>query len=102
MSTKGSILLTKDNEHWYYDYSDDSITLEISRDNIQADYSDTEDIIIEIKEGCDLWKYLEEMQGYRFKAEGIDESGVKRLVVKKGEEIDMSGILKDINTRKTK
>ncbi len=70
MSTKGSIFLTKDNEHWYHDCNDNSITVEISRKNIQAYYSDdNDDVVIEIKEGCDLWNYLNEMRSYRFRSQ---------------------------------
>lgn len=69
MSTKSSILLTKDNEHWYYECTDESITIEISKENIQADYSDKQDLVIEIKPNCDLWRYLMEIRSHRFKAD---------------------------------
>ena len=69
MSTKSSFFLTKDNEHWYYDFTDGRITIEISRDNIAEDYSDKDDIVLEIKEGCDLWKYLQEFRCHTFETE---------------------------------
>lgn len=66
MSTKASIFLTRDNEHWYYDFIDDSITLEINRHNIQGDYSDSQHLVLEIKRGCDLWKHLKEFRSHNF------------------------------------
>jgi hypothetical protein len=67
MSTKGSLFLTKDNEHWYHDCIDGSITIEISKENVQDFYSDETDYIIEIKKGCDLWNYLNELRSVNFK-----------------------------------
>ncbi|MCP4392783.1 MAG: hypothetical protein GY804_00680 [Alphaproteobacteria bacterium] len=69
MSTKSSIFLTKDNEHWYYEHTDDSITIEIDRENIQCDCSDSNDVLLEIKKGCDLWNYLSQLRGHRFEGE---------------------------------
>jgi len=75
MSSKSSIFLTKDNEHWYHDCMDDSITIEIDKSNIQSDYSDDKDLIIEIKPDCDLWNYLSELIGNRFEAEKKEIDG---------------------------
>jgi len=65
MSTKCSLFLTGDNEHWYHDVSDDSFTIEIDRENIAEDYSDKDDIVLEIKEGSQLWDCLMHMMAYR-------------------------------------
>lgn len=54
MSTKSTILLTNDNEHWYKDSSEilsngeASITLEFSKKNIRIDLNDEDDLIITI------------------------------------------------------
>ncbi len=58
MSSKGTIFLTADNEHWYHDCNDDSITIEIKRENVQWDGSDESEFIIEIKPNCDLWENI--------------------------------------------
>ncbi len=62
MSTKQSLFLTKDNEHWYKDYTDKSITIEINHENIQNEFYDSENIIIEIKEGCQLNEFLQQIR----------------------------------------
>lgn len=46
MSTKSTILLTKDNEHWYRDGTE--ITLELSKRNVHVDLNDDEEIIITV------------------------------------------------------
>ena len=63
MSTKASIFLTEDNEHWYHDYIDDCVTIEMSKDNIQEDYSDECDIVLEIKPGSEIYRILQIMRG---------------------------------------
>ena len=56
MSTKSTIILTEDNEHWYEDCSEYletkegktefAITLEFSKKNIEILINDTEDLVI--------------------------------------------------------
>jgi len=57
MSTKSTILLTDDNEHWYFDCMDcpDSIILEFNKDNIEF-HDDDISITVEIMPGTDLYK----------------------------------------------
>ncbi|MBA7546013.1 hypothetical protein ES705_38395 [subsurface metagenome] len=52
MSSKGSILLSAHNEHWYHDFMDDSITLEI--DDEHKIEKDAECSIITIEKGTAL------------------------------------------------
>lgn len=59
MSTKASIILTKDNEHWYHETLDGTIEIEILKENIIGDiYDDGHSISITIKHDCDLWREL--------------------------------------------
>lgn len=53
MSTKASYFLTDKNEHWYFDFSDNSITIEIDLHSIEQVYfrQDFFEIIIK-KESC--------------------------------------------------
>ena len=74
MSTKSSLFLTENGEHWYYDFIDDSITIEVSRDSLQGDYSDKDDILLEIKKDCDLWKYLSEFRGHTFECDKVKKA----------------------------
>ena len=57
MSTKSTILLTKDNEHWYRDGTE--ITLEFSKRNVWVDLNDDEDIIITVTNpDCKIYEVL--------------------------------------------
>ena len=54
MSTKSSILLSRHNEHWYRDYIDNSITLEIDAEHEVERCDDGGSLIITIKDGTAL------------------------------------------------
>lgn len=56
MSTKSTILLSKDNEHWYEEGIDGSIVLEIERKHIE--YMNEDDIIYCIKQGTPLHRAI--------------------------------------------
>lgn len=63
MSSKGTIFLTKDNEHCYEetnikDGNKFRVVLEISKDNIMDFYEDESDMIIDIKGDSQLARYL--------------------------------------------
>lgn len=68
MSSKATIFLTNDNEHFYEEcndphYVDDkyigfTLVLEMSKKNIEILVDDNEDLIVEIKPGCELHKFL--------------------------------------------
>ncbi len=69
MSTKNSILLTEDNEHWYTDCAEplnenkDAITLEFSKKNIRIDINDNDDLIFTIiNPDCEIYDVLELLQ----------------------------------------
>ena len=73
MSTKSSLFLTEDNEHCYTDGNEpnynnnnewigDTITLEIAKKNINIVCNDDEDLIIEIKPNCELYKHIMKMK----------------------------------------
>lgn len=80
MSTKSTILLTNDNEHWYNDCSEpltgidekphkDVITLEFSKRNIRIDLNDSEDLVISIvNPNCEIYdilsKLAKELRGF--------------------------------------
>ena len=80
MSTKSTILLTDDNEHWYNDRSEpltgiyekpykDVITLEFSKKNIRIDLNDDEDLVISIvNPNCETYdvlsKLAKQLRGY--------------------------------------
>lgn len=68
MSTKSTILLTRDNEHWYHDCSEslsddpysDAIVLEFSKDNIRIDVNDYNFLILTIiNPDCDIYGIIE-------------------------------------------
>jgi hypothetical protein len=70
MSTKSSIILTNDNEHWYTDCSEplaknpymDAITLEFSKRNVRVDLNDKEDIVITVTNpDCEIYKVLSDL-----------------------------------------
>lgn len=72
MSTKSSILLTSDNEHWFTDCSEplttfpkpykDVITLEFSKKNIRVDANDNDDLIISITNpNCEIYDVLSDL-----------------------------------------
>lgn len=60
MSTKSSIILTNDNEHWYSDCSEYTesgefiLTLEFSKENIRIELNDDHDLVISIIKDCEL------------------------------------------------
>lgn len=58
MSTKSTIFLTRDNEHFYKECLDDSIVMEFSKNNINILINDTDDLVIEIKPGTELHHIL--------------------------------------------
>ena len=72
MSTKSSLFLTEDNEHCYTDGNEpnyhnnvwvgDTITFEIAKKNINIVCNDDEDLIIEIKPNCELYKHIMKMK----------------------------------------
>ena len=80
MSSKSTILLTNDNEHWYNDCSEpltafgekpykDAITLEFSKQNIRIDLNDDEDLVISIiNPKCEIYdvlsKLANDLRGY--------------------------------------
>ena len=58
MSTKSSIFLTNDQEHCYVDTTDNTIVLEMDRENIKIIHLDDDDLIVEIKPGCELYDLI--------------------------------------------
>jgi hypothetical protein len=80
MSTKSTILLTDDNEHWYNDCIEpltkvnempykDVITMEFSKKNIRIDVNDDTDLVISIvNPNCEIYdvlsKLAKELRGY--------------------------------------
>jgi hypothetical protein len=70
MSSKNSIILTAENEHWYHDCSEpltkfnekpykDVITMEFNKNNIRIDVDDNENLIISIiNPNCELYKII--------------------------------------------
>lgn len=70
MSSKSTIILTEDNEHWYNDGSEpladnpyrDAITLEFSKRNVRLDLNDSEDIVITVTNpDSEIYKILSEL-----------------------------------------
>lgn len=72
MSSKSSILLTKDNEHWYSDSSErlekldgtivDAITLEFSKENIRIDINDQEDLVFTlVNPNAEVFEFLSQL-----------------------------------------
>jgi hypothetical protein len=74
MSTKRSILLTSDGEHWYNDCSEpltglnekpykDAITLEFSKENIRIDSDDEWCLAITITNpNCQIYKLISKLR----------------------------------------
>ena len=59
MSTKASIMYTKDHEHWYIDSSDNDImTLVLSKENAKIVENDDFIIAIEVKPDTDIYNKL--------------------------------------------
>jgi len=58
MSTKSTILLTDDNEHWYFDCASvpDDIVLEFNRGSVSIS-NDEDSFTITIKADSDLYKH---------------------------------------------
>ena len=56
MSSRGTILLTEDNEHFYHDCNDDTVILEFDGKNINIRCNDIDDLIVEIKPNNQLHK----------------------------------------------
>lgn len=78
MSTKASIILTKDNEHWYTDCEEpisykpylEAITLEFSKKNVRVDINDDEDLVITVTNpNSEIYKLLsdlaKQLRGFR-------------------------------------
>lgn len=72
MSTKSTIFLTKHNEHCYYEHAlhhadesgnfiGDTIVLEMSKRNVEVFTNDSEDLIVEIKPGSELYKVFDDI-----------------------------------------
>ena len=70
MSTKSTIILTNDNEHWYTDCSEpladnpyrDAITLEFSKRNVRVESNDKEDIVITVTNpDSEIYKVLSDL-----------------------------------------
>lgn len=69
MSTKSSIILTKDNEHWYEEFSqidpvtgDPEIILEFDKKNIEIDTDNNNDLILILKPGCELYQIIKRIR----------------------------------------
>jgi hypothetical protein len=63
MSTKSTIILTDDNEHWYHDCIDDELTLEFSKKNIRIETNDEDDLVISITNlDCEIYKVLSKIK----------------------------------------
>ncbi len=69
MSTKSTIILTNDNEHWFNDCNEpltkvgepykDAITLEFSKKNIRIDLNDDDDLVITIiNPNCEIYDII--------------------------------------------
>ncbi len=65
MSTKQTLILTDDDEHWYSDCSEalseseDAITIEFNKKNIRIDVNDDNCIILTIiNPNCELYKLI--------------------------------------------
>src|SRR5690606_19488723 len=76
MSSRSTILLTRDGEHWYNDCSEpltgidekpykNVITLEFSKKNIRIDLNDNEDLVISIiNPNCEIYDVLSKLAKY--------------------------------------
>jgi hypothetical protein len=73
MSSKSSILLTDDNEHWFTDCSEyikskdgsekQLITMEFSKSNIRIESNDDQDLIISIiNPDCEIYKIISNLK----------------------------------------
>ena len=71
MSTKSSIILTNDDEHWYSDCAEplcmktykDAITLEFSKKNVRVDMNNKEAIVLTITNPeYEIYKILSELK----------------------------------------
>jgi len=74
MSSRSTIILTNDNEHWYNDGSEPLtginekpykyvITLEFSKKNIRIDLNDEDDLIISIvNPNCELYDLVDNIR----------------------------------------
>lgn len=68
MSTKSSIILTNDNEHWYVELSqldamgEPDIILEFDKKNIKIDTDDSDDLILILKPGCELYNIIKRIK----------------------------------------
>jgi hypothetical protein len=73
MSTKSTIILTKDNEHWYEETNEPlgspdnhlgySIKMEFNRDTCSIEFLDSNYFIISINEPCHLQEIIKQMKG---------------------------------------
>lgn len=75
MSSKSTIILTNDNEHFYEDCSEimtdkngtrkDAITLEFDKSNIRIDLNDSEDLVITLTNpDSELYRIFEKLKPY--------------------------------------
>lgn len=80
MSNKTTIILTKENEHWYSDCSEqltdkdgnrvDAVTLEFDKENIRIDINDKYDLVITIiNPDCELIRLLNRTLGKNLRGE---------------------------------
>ncbi len=65
MSSKTSILLSNDNEHWYYDGMDHTYCLEIDKQHKLI--TDEEGMFVEIKADSELGKAIAELMRQRWR-----------------------------------
>lgn len=63
MSTKSSIILTDDDEHWYIEHNDGHIYIELAGKNFFVEDNDEDGMVLKIKEGTHLHKILMLMYG---------------------------------------
>jgi hypothetical protein len=82
MSSKTTIMLTDDNEHWYKDGSeplsdiDCVITLEFSKKNIRIDLNDNDDLVISVvNPDCEIFKVLKGLMKNRFNPPALFSKG---------------------------
>lgn len=70
MSTKTTLFLTHDNEHCYYDCSEEElisgefvqpIYLEFSKENVQVIENDSQDLILRIKPNTEIYGMIQKM-----------------------------------------
>ena len=66
MSTKSSIFLTNDNEHWYEEHSECSrggsdIVIELSKANIKVLLNDSEDLIVQVFAGTEIHNKIKQI-----------------------------------------